>query len=87
MLPKEIRVERAGHVATVVLNRPEKFNALTRAMWLGLDEAMKQLSADDSLRCVVLRGAGGRSVQPCRCLGSELARPGDRGRDRSPPGP
>ncbi len=59
-----ILVEREGAIATVVLNRPEKLNALTKQMWRRLGEVMTGLSADDSLRCVVLRGAGGKSFAP-----------------------
>ena len=53
-----IAVSRAGLIATVVLNRPEKLNALTKSMWQALGHAVDTLSADDSLRCVILRGAG-----------------------------
>jgi enoyl-CoA hydratase/carnithine racemase len=53
-----IRVERGGAIATVVLNNPERLNALDRAMWAGLGAALQRLSADDALRCVVVRGAG-----------------------------
>ncbi len=59
-----IFVERNGPVATVVLNRPDRLNALTKAMWRRLGEVMVELSADDDLRCVVLRGAGGKSFAP-----------------------
>ncbi len=59
-----ILVQRDGAIATVVLNRPEKLNALTKPMWRRLGAAMTELSADDSLRCVVLRGAGGKSFAP-----------------------
>ncbi|MFO1309640.1 MAG: enoyl-CoA hydratase-related protein [Burkholderiales bacterium] len=59
-----ILVERDGAIATVVLNRPEKLNALTRAMWGALGEAVDALSADDSVRCVVVRGAGERAFSP-----------------------
>ena len=52
---------RDGDIATITLNRPEKLNALNRSMWEGLGEVMRRLSADDSLRCVVLRGAGGKA--------------------------
>ena len=53
-----ILVSRDGNVATVVLNHPERLNALTKAMWAGLYAAMNDLERDDSLRCIVLRGAG-----------------------------
>ena len=57
----EILVERDGVVATVALSHPGKLNALTVSMWRDLARAMDALSADDALRCVVLRGAGGEA--------------------------
>lgn len=60
----EIVIERDGAIATVVLNRPHKLNALTRPMWAALGEAMRALSDDDAVRCIVLRGAGERSFSP-----------------------
>ncbi len=59
-----ILVQRDGAVATVVLNRPDKLNALTKPMWRGLGEAVANLSGDDSVRCIVLRGAGEKSFSP-----------------------
>ncbi len=59
-----ILVKRDGAIATVVLNRPDKLNALTKPMWRRLGEAMTGLSDDEDLRCVVLRGAGGKSFAP-----------------------
>ena len=59
-----ILLERNGTIATVVLNRPEKLNALTRGMWASLGDTVEQLSADDSLRCLILRGAGEKSFSP-----------------------
>jgi enoyl-CoA hydratase len=53
-----ILIERDGAIATVTLSNPGKLNALDRAMWEGLATTMRQLSADDTLRCVILRGAG-----------------------------
>ena len=53
-----IDVTRDGDIATVALNNPGKLNALTIAMWRELARAMHGLSADDTLRCIVLRGAG-----------------------------
>jgi enoyl-CoA hydratase len=59
-----ILVRRDRFIATVVLNRPDKLNALTKSMWRALGEAVTQLSADDSLRCIVLRGAGEKAFSP-----------------------
>jgi enoyl-CoA hydratase/carnithine racemase len=56
-----IFVERDGAIATVVLNNPERLNALDRAMWEQLGAAMQELSTDDGLRCVVVRGVGDKA--------------------------
>ena len=56
-----VLVSRDGHIATVTLNNPAKLNALDRPMWEALEAAMRELSADDQLRCVVLRGAGDKA--------------------------
>ncbi len=53
-----VLVTRQGDIATVILNNPERLNALSRPMWEGLGALMDEFSADDTLRCVVLRGAG-----------------------------
>ena len=45
-----ILLEREGAIATVILNRPEKLNALTRPMWKRLGEVFDELSRDESLR-------------------------------------
>ena len=55
---------RGDPIVTVTLNRPEKLNALTRPMWKRLGEAFRELSADDSVRCIVLRGAGTKAFAP-----------------------
>ena len=60
----QIAVTRTGPIATVVLYRPEKLNALTKAMWQALGAAVDALSADDSVRCVIVRGAGERAFSP-----------------------
>jgi enoyl-CoA hydratase/carnithine racemase len=59
-----IEVTRDGAIATVVLNRPEKLNALTKAMWRVLGETIGRLSSDDSLRCIIIRGAGEKAFSP-----------------------
>ena len=59
-----ISTTRDGPIATVVLDRPQKLNALTRAMWQSLGEAIGALSDDDSVRCIVVRGAGEKAFSP-----------------------
>jgi enoyl-CoA hydratase/carnithine racemase len=59
-----VKVEREGDAAWVVLNRPEALNALNKAMWARVAEVMTELDAEESLRCVVLRGAGDKAMGP-----------------------
>ncbi len=59
-----ILLSRDGAIATVILNRPEKLNALTKPMWQRLGEVFDELSADDAIRCIVIRGAGTKSFAP-----------------------
>ena len=59
-----ILTQRDGPIATVVLNRPEKLNALTKPMWQRLGEVIAALSADDDIRCIVVRGAGDKAFAP-----------------------
>ena len=53
--------EFGGAVATVALNRPDRLNALDLKGWTALADAFDALSADRALRCVVVRGAGGKA--------------------------
>lgn len=56
-----VTIERDGPVAVVTLNRPEAMNALSRALRGELATAMLEVNADDSIRAVVLTGAGTRA--------------------------
>jgi len=50
--------EDRGAVRHVVLNRPEKRNAMNQELLLALGETLRQAAADPSVHCVVLRGEG-----------------------------
>lgn len=50
---------REGSVATLTLSNPGKRNALDLAMWQRLSEVVEDLSADEQVRCLVVRGDGG----------------------------
>jgi len=57
-MTESVLLARDGAIATITFNKPERMNALDRGMWERLGVLMRELSADDSLRCIVLRGAG-----------------------------
>ena len=63
-MTQTILVERDGGIATVILNRPEKLNALTRPMWRRLGDVFLELSADEAVRCIIIRGAGTKAFAP-----------------------
>lgn len=54
----ELLVQREGPVATLILNRPEKRNAITVEMWEALPRVLAPLEADAGVRVVLVRGAG-----------------------------
>ena len=53
-----IRLEKNGAIATLILNNPQKRNALNLDAWRRLTELAAELEADDDLRCVLVTGAG-----------------------------
>lgn len=53
-----IRLETRGDVAWLVLNRPERLNALNQTMLGEINAALDVVEADDRLRAVVVTGAG-----------------------------
>src|SRR5881398_568972 len=53
--------EAAGPIATLTFNRPEARNAMTWEMYDALVAACERVDADDQLRVLVLRGAGGKA--------------------------
>jgi enoyl-CoA hydratase len=63
-MPEPVLVSQDGAVVTVTLNRPERLNALSREMWPRIAGIFRALDADESVRCVVLTGAGDRAFSP-----------------------
>ncbi len=68
MTTTTLEVRREGAVARVFLNRPEVRNAFNDGVIAELTEAFAALSADDTLRCIVLGGHG-----KAFCAGADLA--------------
>jgi enoyl-CoA hydratase/carnithine racemase len=54
----ELKIERHRNYVTLVLNRPEKRNAINTAMLEALDAAFNMIEADTEIRAVVFRGEG-----------------------------
>ncbi len=57
----------------LTLNRPERLNAVSLSLYQALEKALKEIEADDSVRCIVLTGAG-RAF----CVGADLKAHGNR---------
>jgi len=55
---EQVLVSRTGAVCEIRLNRPEKRNAITLAMYAALVEALQSAEEDDSITTVLLSGAG-----------------------------
>jgi enoyl-CoA hydratase/carnithine racemase len=68
MTNDRVSIEVSGGIAEVALNRPDKLNALDRAMFAALSEASTVLAKRDDVRVVVLSGRG-RAF----CAGLDLA--------------
>lgn len=58
-----------GAVATITLNRPEKFNAATPEMSKAIVAAAEECNRNDAVRCVIVTGAGPKAF----CAGSDIA--------------
>ena len=71
---ERIQVEMSEHIGTITLNRPEKLNAFDPEACADLIEALRMLAGADSVRVIVITGAG-RAF----CAGADLAVLGTQG--------
>lgn len=76
-MAEHILVSVQERVLSIQLDRPEKKNALTRGMYLGMIEALKQAETDPAVRVVLITG-----TQDCFTAGNDLmdfanAKPGE----------
>lgn len=63
-----VRTEINGAIGTIVLNRPEKRNALSSEMVVAINAALTEMRDAEQVRVVVLKGSG-----PAFCAGADLA--------------
>ncbi|MCU1221766.1 MAG: enoyl-CoA hydratase [Candidatus Angelobacter sp.] len=76
-MAEHLNVSVQDRILTLQLDRPEKKNALTRGMYLGMIEALKQAESDSNVRVVLITGTAG-----CFTAGNDLmdfanAKPGE----------
>ena len=57
----ELRLERDGGLAVLVLDNPARLNALTADMWAAIPRLIGEAEADPAVRVIVLKGAGGKA--------------------------
>ena len=53
-----VRLDKDGAIATLTLDRPDRLNAMSDPMWATLHEHLAGIAVDDTIRAVVLTGAG-----------------------------
>ncbi len=58
---EHVLIERRGPIVTLTFNRPEARNAMTWDMYQRLYDACEEVDADDTIRVLVLKGAGGKA--------------------------
>jgi len=68
-----ILVEREEPIATAIINRPDKLNALNWDLIAELADELEQLDRDDAIGCIVLTGAGDRAF----AAGADIAEMSD----------
>ena len=61
MMNQSILLNRSDSIATITFNRPEQRNAISYEMWQHLGDLLEEIENDNSVRCVVFRGAGGQA--------------------------
>jgi methylglutaconyl-CoA hydratase len=67
MTPDLVTYQSLGPAAVVTINRPDKRNALSRALIAALTAAFRKAAGDPAARCVILTGSG-----PAFCAGMDL---------------
>ena len=81
-MSEHIRTELSDGVLSVTLNRADKKNAITQAMYAALSDAMERAKADDAIRAVLLRAEGdsfsaGNDIGDFIAIGSQTEKPFD----------
>lgn len=67
-MANEVLLEKQGKIAWIILNRPEKKNAMSNAMAAAIIDAVNTVQADSEIRVAILKGAGNTF-----CSGGDLS--------------
>ncbi len=67
MSSKHLTIEKKNNIASIILNRPQVMNAMSKEMILGLRDAVLEIGSDEGIRVVILKGAGDHF-----CSGADL---------------
>ena len=70
----EIRYEAEDGLARLVIDQPDKLNAMTFEMWASLPGLVARAQADEAVRAIVVTGAGDRAF----CAGADISQFGDK---------
>lgn len=74
----KIIVDKSDGIGRFIFNQPHKHNAISYEMWQGISAAMADFAADDSVRVVVLSGAGEKAFS----AGADISQFADKRADK-----
>jgi len=74
-----VHIRRNGHIGLIVLDHPERHNAISTEMWQGLLNAATELAEDTEIRAVLLQGEGERAF----AAGADISEFNDKRTDSS----
>lgn len=60
-MTEHLVLQRSGDIAWLILNRPEKRNAISFEMWLRIPELIEEVEQDESVKVLIVRGADERA--------------------------
>jgi len=78
-----IYIEREGSVGKIILNRPDKRNAMSEAMWAAIPEAVASLDADPAVRAIIVTSSSEAAFSAGADIGELEAIAGDPERQES----
>lgn len=72
---QNILVQKENHIASLIINRPEKRNALDTPTWNEIIAAVRDFRSDDDVRVVIITGEGGKVFASGADIGELNKRP------------